>query len=1060
MNSISQATRFTHSLTVLLIIFFLSLLIAFIDSVTSSLLFMSVTLTIYSLYMLSSIWNKSKDLESSDYECRSLSRLLSKIPCASYTCKLDENWTMVYISDYFTELSGYPASDFLGQSRQREYVDIIHPEDRDKLSREIQQYVANNQIYSVEYRIVCADRSVKWVHEKGQATFYDDDNNKVNVLHGSIFDISERIRIENHYQQMLESAPDSMIVIDHNGKIIFVNEQTCRIFGYGITELIGQSIAQLLPERFQSKHGEHIQGFFKQPNARLMGAGAELWAKRKDYTEFPVEISLSPFKGLDGVYVSAAIRDVTQRKEIEKELNVAKNAAVAANKAKSDFLANMSHEIRTPMNAILGMSQLALGTSLDEKQRNFIDRVHRSAESLLGIINDLLDFSKIEAGKLDIESVPFQLEDIMESLANLIAHRAEEAHVELNFFIDPQINTHLIGDPLRLGQILTNLGNNAVKFTEAGGEVIVSVACISENLKSITLQFKVTDTGIGISEKQQVQLFKSFSQADSSTTRKFGGTGLGLAISKRLVELLDGEISLESILGSGSTFQYTLTFDKQPEAPIENVSVAKDVRDTRVLVVDDNATARKILCDMLNHFNMRIDTANNGRQGLSKIVSADDVDPFKVILMDWNMPDMNGIKTTIAINELGLNNIPKVIMITAFSRDEVAHEARDLPITKILTKPITASSLLDAIHAALDFSYIPKQRAQKRSAQLNATIASLRNASILLVEDNEMNQVLAMELLLSNGLKATLAQNGKEAIEIIQETTFDAVLMDCQMPVMDGIEATRYIRETLRYCDLPIIAMTANAMTGDKEKVLEAGMNDYITKPINVEVMFNTIAKWISSSVSPHLISPSISETKLSFPKIPGINTDSGLARTEQSIELYLKLLHSFGKSIHNFETEFNNSKDPKIRLRLVHTLKGNAASIGANLTASNALALEESILNNLEYSEIYDDFLKSLVKLEIDINSTLNMHPALCSSAQEIVEVDELNKRLGKIKQLVDESDTDACDMLQELIPSVRGIDLEFQLKHAVRNLENYDFEAASQIIQKGIVKLSKLDE
>ncbi|GLR69137.1 response regulator [Agaribacter marinus] len=1054
MNNTSQLGHLVRALALLLVLFSLSLAIGVVIDVLYGVLFFSASIALYCIYLFNQIRHKSAALELSDSDKKNLYRLLNKIPNVSYSCRLDENWTMLYISDYFEDLSGYPIGDFLGPSKRKNYIDIIHTEDKDKFSGEILKSIANKQTFSVEYRIHCADGTIKWVQENGQASFNDDDNTSVELLHGSIFDISERIRIEHHYQQMLESAPDSMIVIDQHGKIVFVNNQTCRMFGYSISEMIDQSVDLLLPHRFQQKHGQHIQGFFQKPNARQMGAGAELWAKRKNNKEFPVEISLSPFSGLDGIYVSAAIRDITQRKEIEKELNIVKNEAIAANRAKSDFLANMSHEIRTPMNAILGMSQLALNTTLDEKQRNFIDRVHRSAESLLGIINDLLDFSKIEAGKLDVEAVPFQLEDTMEHLANLIAYKAEEAQVELNFYVDPQINTHLIGDPLRLGQILANLGNNAVKFTQAGGEVVVSVFCLSDTLKDTTLQFEVTDTGIGISDEQQSQLFKSFSQADSSTTRKFGGTGLGLVISKSLVELLNGEISLKSKLGFGSTFQFTLTFDKQHEVPTEQQKIIEDINDIRVLIIDDNATARKILCNTLNHFKIHADTANDGRQGLDKIISADDTAPYELVLMDWSMPDMDGIKTTIAINELGLNHTPKVIIVTAFCRDELAHEARNLPIAKILTKPITASSLLDAVLVALDFSSVPNQRAQKRSSQLNAVIDSLRNTSVLLVEDNEMNQVLAMELLISNGIEATLARNGREAIKMVQENAFDLVLMDCQMPVMDGIEATQYIRKTLGNTNLPIIAMTANAMIGDKEKVLEAGMNDHIAKPINVDNMFNTIAKWISSSTPS--VSPKKEPINTSFPKIPGINTNAGLARTEQSADLYLKLMLSFNQSIHDFEADFNASKDRKTQVRLAHTLKGNAASIGADVVSNKAFALEEALQQNIDHTGILSHLLNSLTLLENDINHALKAYAKPDSTAPTILDKEQTNRQLRKIEQLLDESDTEASYLLKELAASIDCIDLQFNLKRASKKLEKYDFDAALKILRKAIANYS----
>ena len=545
----------------------------------------------------------------------------------------------------------------------------------------------------------------------------------------------------------------------------------------------------------------------------------------------------------------------------------ARRVAEEATKAKSDFLANMSHEIRTPMNAIIGMSHLALQTKLDKKQRNYIEKVHRSGENLLGSINDILDFSKIEAGKMGMETINFHLEDVMDHLANLVGMKAEDKGLELLFNVAHDVPTALVGDPLRLGQVLINLGNNAVKFTEQG-EIVVGINKVAEDADGIALHFWIKDSGIGMTPEQCSKMFQSFSQADASTTRKYGGTGLGLVISKNLVELMHGHIWVDSQPGMGSVFHFHARFGVQSEPLPRRMFRADELLGLRVLVVDDNAAAREILSAMAQNFGLEVDVAWDGTQALALLAASEKKAlPYDLVLMDWKMPVMDGVETIRQMQ--GMGQIPSVIMVTAYGREEALGSAQQRGVTleTVLTKPVTSSTLLEAVAAALHKGALTETRVNEKADTHSQAMAQLSGAHVLLVEDNELNQELAIDLLSNAGMTVVLAQDGQQALDILaQGRHFDGVLMDCQMPVMDGYTATREIRKNPQFNQLPIIAMTANAMAGDKEKVIAAGMCDHIAKPLNVGNMFATLAKWVKPKASPGLVlahesTPEISKT-------------------------------------------------------------------------------------------------------------------------------------------------------------------------------------------------------
>ncbi|SHM36276.1 response regulator [Rhizobacter sp. OV335] len=740
---------------------------------------------------------------------------------------------------------------------------------------------------------------------------------------------------------ILDNIPDLAWVKDADGHYVAVNRALATTLGF-------ENPGQMIGKTDLDVHPPELSRSYLLDDAEVMASSTskriEEQHVRADGSSALVETIKTALRDRDGRVTGTVgiARDISGRQQAEAD-RVARHAAEAANQAKSEFLANMSHEIRTPMNAILGMSYLALQSGLDPQQLNQVQKIHGAAESLLGIINDILDFSKIEAGKLDIESIDFDLGDVLEGLGHLVGMNAEEKGLELLIALPPQLPRALVGDPSRLRQVLLNLGYNAVKFTERG-EVVIAIAIAGRGAGTIDLRFEVRDTGIGMTPDEQQRLFQPFTQGDASTSRRYGGTGLGLSISRRLVELMGGEIGVDSAPRRGSIFRFTLRFGLQPEPADTPVSHEAELRGRRALVVDDNACARELLASMCTALGLDIDTAADGHAALRMARRADAAGtPYHLVLLDWKMPGLDGVECArlLSLDESRRHAAPTVLMVTAFGRDEAQRQLaqRQVRVGALLTKPVSPSTLFDACGEALGLARPRAPRAMQRQEALHGHQAQLRGAQILLVEDNPINREIALSILGRADIAVSVACDGREALQMLAGQRFDGVLMDCQMPVMDGYEATRALRLQPQWRELPVIAMTANALVGDRDKVLAAGMNDHVAKPINVDQLFATLARWIH----PAAAAPDDS---------PAIDREAGITATMGDEDLYRRLMRMFRDRETDFAPRFRAARaagEMATAMRMAHDLKNVAGTLAVRAVHQAAAELERACIDEID---------------------------------------------------------------------------------------------------------------
>jgi PAS domain S-box-containing protein len=857
-----------------------------------------------------------KELEEALREAEDRYRqLVEKLPLAIYLDHLDELSSNIYTSPHVERMLGYTAEQW--RTEEDLFVRVLHPADRERVLDEHRRTRATGQPLRTEYRLIAADGRVLWLRD--DAVVVTDQEGEPLILQGFLLDITEQKAAEHalrdseaelsrqkaYYQELLELSPVAIVTLDMEQRVSSWNPAAEKLFGFTHAEAVGRVLDELLfPTRDLREEGTAVR---RQADEQGL-AHVVARRRRKDGALVDVEILMVPLV-VDAERTGYLVlyHDIT-------ELQRAREEAEAATQAKSAFLATMSHEIRTPMNAVIGMGGLLLDTELTEEQRGFAEVIRTSGEALLRIIDEILDFSKIEAGKLELEEQPLDVRACAETALDLVALRASEKGIELGCLVDPEVPAAILGDPTRLRQALGNLLSNAVKFTDAG-EVVVAVAAEAAHDDRLRLRFSVRDTGIGIPAERMNRLFESFSQVDASTTRRYGGTGLGLAISKRLAELMGGTLWVESEEGRGSTFHVEI-LAREAAAPAGSERVEHDPRlaGKRVLVVDDNATNREILTRLAQSWGMLVEALERPDEALAGVRRGE---PFDVAVLDMQMPDMDGLALAREIRRYRDASALPLLLLTSIGRLAQARGAPEFAAQ--LTKPVKVWQLHEALVRVLTAG---ARSDSAPGADREGAGPAAVTARVLVAEDNAVNRQLALALLGKLGYHADVVENGREALDALEREAYDVVLMDVQMPELDGLEATRRIRDRFRSAEGPtIIAMTANAMEGDRDECLAAGMDDYLSKPIRIDELSRALAR-----CRPQPARETIEHAALD-------RLASSLGGGDEGREAVAELVDTFlddaAVLMATLRAAVERSDAEEAR-RAAHTLKSNAATFGA----------------------------------------------------------------------------------------------------------------------------------
>ncbi len=893
--------------------------------------------------------------------------------------------------------------------------------------------------------------------------------------------LAERaLRVEQErFRLVVEASSSGLLVISADGTIVLTNPALEQLFGYSSVELLGQPLELLLPETMRTQHIQERSAFFRQPSHRAMGIGRDLRACAKGGRTFPVEVGLSPFTIDEATFVLASVVDISERKRVEEELSnyranlerqvterteqlqlanrelaLRTQQAEAASRAKSDFVANVSHEVRTPMNAVLGMLHLLEDTALEPRQREYVRKIEAASRALLGLLNDILDFSKMEAGKLTLEHTEFQLDDVLDSSCGLFALSAEAKGVELLLEVDPTLPERLWGDPMRLGQVLTNLVGNALKFTERG-EIHVTVVPQPDDQPGLLLRFAVRDTGIGIPPEQVRALFDAFHQADTTTTRRYGGTGLGLAISKRLVTMMGGEIGCDSQPGVGSTFYFSARFGgtllAAPRRQLDRL------RGLPALVVDDPINSQGVLLRVLSSWGIVVETANSGEAAQEQILRAAAAGrPYKLALLAWHLPDMDGASLMERLRAMvaqgRITGLPTVVLVAGADAPEIAQRGAEEGMPPVLSKPINTSRLFDLL-IDLDLNrYRPVVRPIVTTGSWRQRAGPLRGARVLVAEDNHTNQEVARELLEKLGIKVDVASNGRLAVKLTEQIPYDAVLMDLQMPEMDGLEAATRIRASEWGRNLPIIAMTAAAMDDDRAATEAVGMNGHVAKPIDIELLVDELLRWIA----PHTPEPEpptseVERMGCGLPEqLPGFDLEAALRRMAGDCTLLVRSLRTFGRDFSDFSQVLRTALQQGDRVQigqLAHKLKGVSGSIGAVVVQQAATELERS----LPEGEVSGEALITALEQALAAIKSL----PLLAEPQGPCQLDELLALLASLSDLVARHRVVPQESI-ELLERCRNELPAGMAERLVIELDSFDYDRAQLTLQALLAELT----
>lgn len=864
-------------------------------------------------------------------------------------------------------------------------------------------------------------------------------------------------RNQEKYHRLLSNLNQYFVYTrNEEGVITSTSDNVTSLFGYRPNEMV--EIVGFLTSNPINQVAVHYYSGGKKRSDKQLEFEAEILDKYGNKRWLLLsEVSLYDNQGAF-ISIEGLGRDITKQKQIESDLRVAKDQAEVANQAKGQFLANMSHEIRTPLNAIIGNTYLALRSHLDNKQKSLIKRIDSSAHVLLSLVNDILDISKIEAGKMELENIPFTLDEILANLSNVTAIQATNKGLDIIYFIEPDIPQPLIGDPLRLGQVLLNLVNNAIKFTEKG-EILLSIKTVKTNDGNTELRFSVKDDGIGIAEEKQRLLFTSFNQVDNSITRKYGGTGLGLAISAKLVKLMHGKIWVESEFGKGSTFHFTSSFDFSIHTQREKTSspladMQPGIAGKHILIVDDSTTSTYVLSDMLQHIGCEVTVAHSGNECLDKLEQSDT--PVDLIIVDWKMPEMDGVELIHHVNSRYTGDKdqdkPAMIILTAFSHDEeYLLQIQNLSLSVQLTKPVTHKKLLKALEVTFNQSPTEEFETENAPEQTSSYIGR----KVLLTEDNKLNQEVVLGLLDDVKVDVVIANNGKEAIQRAKEQRFDLILMDIQMPEMDGLTACKILRNELKI-DTPIIAMTAHAMKEDKERSRAAGMEDHLSKPIDVDLFYKTISQFLALESLPEHIEREEHDADLPF--IPGINVKVAMKRMGFKEHLLNNLLQEFKQDYSSFKNRFEGYREADnmdALLHHIHKLKGEAGNISADNIHHLAGKIESAMrFQDQNYAEDIVDLYEELDQLLVAIGEHLviveNNRKSQQNDDSFEFNVENIITLIEQLDNMLQTQQLDAIEFGEALLEQIPDGSYDSVKDSLKSSLEKLDFdEARNSVLQ-----------